>query len=152
MEWRPDFEDEEWRRHPLPKTYPCKYCSDYRHVLVKYMFDGWKGWQKHVRYPDEVIGELLRSMDKFFRVWLDSHSKNLNVLIVCTKCGYHLLPIEVRYTEEEKEALRKHRMPTDHHVAGTIIHPDGREEVDIIKAVFLPRGFKRCGKNLEPLF
>jgi len=151
MEWSPDFEDEEWRRHPLPKAYPCKYCSDYSRVPVKCMFDGWKGWQKHVRHPDEVVGELLRSMDKFFRVWLDSDSKNFNVLIVCMKCGYHLLPIEARYTEAEREALRKHRMPTDHHVAGTIIHPDGREEVDM-KADFLPRGFKRCGKNLEPLF
>jgi len=149
MKWRPDFEDEKWRQCFLPKTYPCKYCSDYRRVPVKYMFDGWRGWWKH-GFPTEVTRDF-HNMEKLFRVWLDSELRRLNALAVCTRCGYNLLPIEVRYTEEEKEALRKHEMPTDHHVIGAIIHPGGRE-VDIAKVVFLPRGFERRGKNLEPVF
>ena len=150
MKWRPDFEGEEWRQRPLPKTYPCKYCSDYGRVPVKYMFDGWKEWWKHSS-SFEATRELLHNMDMFFRVWLNSNSKNLNALAVCTRCGYHLLPIEVQYTEDEKEALRRYGMPTDHHAMGAIIHPGGRE-IDIVKAVFLPRCFKRSGGKLEPVF
>jgi hypothetical protein len=53
MKWRLDFEEEERNQRPLPKTYPCKHCSDYGRVLLP---RGFKGRGK--------------SLKPFFRGWL----------------------------------------------------------------------------------
>lgn len=145
MKWR-YFEREEWVRKPLPNTFPCKYCSDWSRVRVRYVFDGWD------EIPPGTPLEAFEKMGVLFKMWLESPSKTLNGMVVCSKCGYNLSPLQVSYTEEEKEALRTHLLPREPRVDFAIFPPGQPEEPHITMDVVLPRAFKRVSGKLKPVF
>ena len=155
MKWKRVWEGG-WNYRHLPKRWDCCDGCVERGELTRppvfYRFDGWDGFLELAEEKNLDVDKLIYDGEEWFKVWLNTDSLDVEALVTCARCHYNPDKVEIVYTPEEKEILRRTPIKTLHVHDHTVVTFDaeGRERrrAVMVKAAILPRG----SKNKKPFY